>query len=197
VVRPARRLAESGVVFEWVQDRADVRSGIEEVFELHSKRFTVKQADSLFKADLRQPFHQDLGGRFFYRGALRLLRVRDKGRTIAAMYCFEFDDSLFYFKGGFDPEWEEHSVGMVIMPHAIQYALDRELKLFDFMRGSEPYNYHWTSSERRLVVVRIGSSLRGRAALAAARQFTGFKTAVKRLLRRARSAPAVPVAHQA
>jgi hypothetical protein len=46
-------------------------------------------------------------------------------------------------------------------------------------------------------VVRLGASLKGRAALAAARQFAGLKTGVKRLLRRERPAPAVPVAHQA
>jgi CelD/BcsL family acetyltransferase involved in cellulose biosynthesis len=140
------------------QDRAGVRSAIEEVFTLHAKRFTVKQADSLFKAELRQPFHQDLGERLFDRGALRLFRLRDKGRTIAAMYCFEFDDSLFYFQGGIDPEWEEHSVGMVIMLHAIQYAFDHGLKLFDFMRGSEPTSTagrapngisSWSASARR------------------------------------------------
>lgn len=184
VRRCMRRLAEAGAEFDWVRDRAEVRAAVAELFALHAKRFTAKQADSIFRAELRQPFHEDVSELFFDQDVLRLFRIRVKGKTISALYCFKFAGGLFYFQAGSDPDWEEHSVGLVVIGHAIQYAFEQRLEIFDFMRGGESYKFRWTDTSRELVVTRLGVSVKGRAALAFQRHGLTAKGMVKRLIRR-------------
>jgi CelD/BcsL family acetyltransferase involved in cellulose biosynthesis len=184
VRRSIRRLAEAGAGFSWVHDRSEVAPAVAELFALHAKRFEAKEIDSIFRADIRQPFHAEVSERLFDRGILRLFQLRANARTIAALYCFEFGGGLYYFQAGIDPEWEDHSVGLVIIAHAIQYAFDRKLLLFDFMRGGEAYKFRWTDDVRNMVVARIGVSTKGRTLLALQRQVTTAKAVVKRLVRR-------------
>ena len=83
-----------------------------------------------------------------------------------------------------DPQFEKLSVGTLLVGHAIKYAFDRRLSMFDFMRGEEPYKFRWTQQTRRIMAVRLGVSRRGRAALLLRRQFLALKQLVKRLIRR-------------
>lgn len=188
VRRSSRRLMDEGAEFGWVRQPAEVPGAVAELFALHARRFEAKEADTIFRAELRQPFHVRVSERFLERDILRLFRLTVKGRTIAALYCFEFGGVLYYFQAGIDPEWEKHSVGVVIMAHAIQYAFDRRLRMFDFMRGGEAYKFRWTQTTRELVVIRVGLSWRGRTALALKRQ----TVKAKRLLKRASSQRAEP-----
>ena len=184
VRRCMRRLADAGAEFDWVRDPALVRAAVGELFELHAQRFDAKQAESIFRAAVRQPFHEDVSTLFHDQGVLRLFRIRVDGKTIAALYCFQFGDGLYYFQAGSDPKWEDHSVGLVVIGHAIRYGFEHRLAMFDFMRGAEPYKFRWTDTTRKLVVIRVGVSVKGRIALALRRGTVAVKRMVKRYTRR-------------
>jgi CelD/BcsL family acetyltransferase involved in cellulose biosynthesis len=86
------------------------------------------------------------------------------GAPVAAWYGFSFADTVYYYQGGWDPQWEHHSVGMILMGAMIRRAIERRYRIFDFLRGEEPGKMAWTSTARacyELVVIRPG----GRGAL--------------------------------
>jgi hypothetical protein len=55
---------------------------------------------------------------------------------------------MYYYQAGFDPKYEEWSVGLVVMGKCIEDAISRELSEFDFLRGDEPYKKRWTKLHR-------------------------------------------------
>jgi CelD/BcsL family acetyltransferase involved in cellulose biosynthesis len=193
VRRSTRMLLDAGATFAVEQSRERVRAGISELFTLHASRFVTKGAETGFRADRREPFHAEVAERFFDRDVLRLFRLTMDGRTVATLYCFEYAGALFYFQGGIDPTYDKLSTGTVLQGYAINYAFDRGLHLFDFMRGDEAYKFRWTETTRRIVAVRMGVSWRGRAALAVRRQTIRAKRLVRRVAT-LRPAPLAPAA---
>lgn len=195
VRRATRQLLDKGAEFSLVSDRAEVASAVADLFRLHERRFASKNASTGFRADLRQPFHARVSELFLDRGILRLFRVVVKRQTVATLYCFEFGGGLFYFQSGMDPAWEKLSVGTALVGHAVKHAFDSELNLFDFMRGSEEYKFRWTNSVREIVVVRVGTSWKGRTAFALRRQVLKAKRLAKRIVRpESRASAPAPVA---
>ena len=97
------------------------------------------------------------------------------GTPVAAWYGFAWLDTVYFYQGGRDPEWESHSVGAVLMGAMIRRAIERGYRRFDFLRGREPYKLSWTSTERLeydVVVFRRGwrgAFLRGLDVIGAAR----------------------------
>lgn len=181
VRRSTRQVLAAGAEFGLVQDRHQVRDAVSDLFALHARRFVIKNAQTGFRAATRGSFHAEVSELFFDRDILRLFRLTVDGRTIATLYCFEYAGGLFYFQGGMDPSWDKLSAGTVLVGHAIKYAFERGLGLFDFMRGDEAYKFRWTDTTRSIVAVRIGVSWRGRTALAVRRQGLRAKSLVKRI----------------
>jgi CelD/BcsL family acetyltransferase involved in cellulose biosynthesis len=182
VRRATRQLLDAGAEFTLV-DRADeVPSAVRDLFDLHARRFDSKEEITGFSSD-REPFHVAVSRRFLERDVLRLFRVRAGGRTIAALYCFEIANGLYYFQSGLDPAWEKLSAGTALVGHAIKHAFDHRLALFDFMRGGEEYKFRWTSTVREIVVARVGTSWKGRAALTMRRHGLRAKRIAKRIIR--------------
>lgn len=181
--RATRQLLDAGAEFSFVQDRSQVAAAIADLFALHEQRFVSKKTVTGFRADLRAPFHTRVSELFLDLDILRLFCVKVEKRTIASLYCFEHEGVLFYFQGGVDPSWEKLSVGTVLVGHAIKYAFERRLHLFDFMRGGEEYKFRWTDTIREIVVARIGISWRGRTALTLRRHGIRAKRLAKHVIR--------------
>jgi CelD/BcsL family acetyltransferase involved in cellulose biosynthesis len=70
------------------------------------------------------------------------------GAPVAAWYGFAWNDTVYFYQSGRDPQWEPASVGLVLMSLMIRRAIDRGYRRFDFLRGREAYKLSWTSTER-------------------------------------------------
>ena len=49
---------------------------------------------------------------------------------------------------GFDPAFSKLSPGTLTIGHAIDQAIREGATEFDFLRGGEPYKYHWGAVDR-------------------------------------------------
>jgi CelD/BcsL family acetyltransferase involved in cellulose biosynthesis len=181
VRRSTRQLVDAHAEFTLVRSRDQVRSAITELFELHSRRFVMKNAKTGFRAETRGPFHAAVSELFFDADILRLFLLKVSGRTVAALYCFEYAGTLHFFQSGIDPASERLSAGTVLVGHAIRYAFEHGLTCFDFMRGEEAYKFRWTDKSRRMFAVRLGVSRRGRFYLARQAQSAKIKSVLKRV----------------
>ena len=97
-------------------------------------------------------------------GKLWLTTIDVDDVPVAAWYGFAHGDTVYFYQGGWDSQWERFSVAAVLMGLMIRRAIERGYRVFDFLRGAEPYKLQWTSSVRTCYEVAIvRSSLRGAA----------------------------------
>lgn len=173
---------EFNAEFDWFKKPDEIESAVESLFNLHEKRWETREENTRFQAGLRMQFHKDVSKLFMEADILRLFRIR-VGEEIAAMlYCFQYQGEMMYFQAGFDPKWEKQSVGLVLMAKTIEYSFNHNLRLFDFMRGNEDYKYKWTSTVRKMDLLEVGITDKGKFSLQTENTIRGIKDFIKTLI---------------
>jgi CelD/BcsL family acetyltransferase involved in cellulose biosynthesis len=140
-----------------VVDKDDLPAALEDLFYLHNRRWQRRGLRGAFASPRIQRFHQEVARRFQERGWLRLHRLRLDGKTRAAFYCFSYGGRVYYYLSGFDMTMARHSLGTILMAHAIGESIGEGAREFDLLRGDETYKYDWKAAERatfRLVIVK-------------------------------------------
>ena len=169
--------------FQVLTNKGKIDEAIDELFLLHQSWFALRKKNDSFQGNLREEFHKKLAHSFFEQDILRIFQLKVSNKTIAALYCYEYANQLFYFQAGSDPEWLKYSVGMVIMGHVIHYAHTNGLSRFDFLRGDEDYKFNWTNKSRLLGSVYLGISGRGKMFLVKKEAYIQLKKCIKTTLR--------------
>jgi CelD/BcsL family acetyltransferase involved in cellulose biosynthesis len=94
--------------------------------------------------DLLRRFTSELAA----RDEIWLTTLDVDGAPVAVWYGFVWNDTVYFYQSGRDPQWEPASVGLVLMSLMIRRAIERGYRRFDFLRGREAYKLSWTSTER-------------------------------------------------
>jgi CelD/BcsL family acetyltransferase involved in cellulose biosynthesis len=137
--------------------RGDARLEVLEVDDVRACEDALRLEASGWKADARtaisstpavRQFYLSLAERGAARGWLRLMFLTVGGRRIAASYGACFDDTLFLFKTGYDPEYSACAPFKLLMYFAIQRAYAEGLREIDFLGDAEPWKLEWTDSSR-------------------------------------------------
>jgi CelD/BcsL family acetyltransferase involved in cellulose biosynthesis len=90
-------------------------------------------------------------------GTLRIGRLRVGGRCIFMCVGFHERDAVYYYNAGSDPEARALSPGVIGVAAYLRHGLDRGYRVFDFLRGNEPYKYTWGAQDQpiyRLILTR-------------------------------------------
>lgn len=145
-----KRLAAAHKVdLEVAIEPAQIGPALEEMFQLHAKRWTLKTDDvSGFDDPSVHAFHRCVAESLAADHAIRLFLLRCDGRAVAACYCLHFDRRLYFFQPGFDPEFRKLHVGKVLLGRVLEYCFKNEIREFDFLRGTEDYKFDWTGQKR-------------------------------------------------
>jgi CelD/BcsL family acetyltransferase involved in cellulose biosynthesis len=64
------------------------------------------------------------------------------------LYGFWWQDTFAAYQSGWDPRFARHSMGNVLVLHALERAADEGAHTFDFLRGNEPYKYRFGARDR-------------------------------------------------
>lgn len=68
---------------------------------------------------------------------------------------------------GYDPAWSKYSLGFTVIGLSIAGAIERGVKVYDLLRGAEPYKFFWANETRATIAVQVASdSLPARLAVA-------------------------------
>ena len=78
-----------------------------------------------------------------YYDRLLVMGLTIDSRLVAVFYGFVDNQTVYYYAGGFDPEFASCSPGTLLIARAIELAGRRGMTQFDFMRGEEPYKHLW------------------------------------------------------
>jgi len=132
---------EADVRWYYVDDSASLDEEVEDFVTLHRKSGAQKKA---FMGEKTQGFFREIAGVAFDRGWLRLASLTINDVKAASMFCFEFNKAFLVYNSGYDPDlYPSLSTGIVLLAHCIRDAIERGLKVFDFLRGEEEYKYRF------------------------------------------------------
>ena len=125
-----------------------VKDAMETFFKLHQKRWASKQMPGVFSAQAIRNFYLDVAKKFAENGWLALYFLTVNDEPIAAHYCFEYEEKIYFALSGFDPSYARYSIGNLLTLKIIEKCIEKGLKEFDFMKGDEPYKSKWTKIYR-------------------------------------------------
>jgi CelD/BcsL family acetyltransferase involved in cellulose biosynthesis len=138
-LRRKLRRAESGAPrIEVARTPAGVAALMDSFLALHRKSKTGK---ARFMDEQMEAFFREMSTALAAAGWAALWLLWLEGRPAAALFCFEYGDSVGVYNSGFDPEARALSPGVVLIARTIQDAIERGFRRYDFLRGDEPYKY--------------------------------------------------------
>jgi len=76
-------------------------------------------------------------------GPVRMSFLTVDGREIATGIHVETDDTVMFYNAGTNPDAYDLSPGVVLIALFMRRAIEMGKRRFDFLRGDEPYKYHW------------------------------------------------------
>lgn len=150
--RRLRKLEKEWCVsFEQVECEQMRAVALHMLIELHRKRWRERGDPGAFNTRGLVEFHEELSRLALERGWLRLFVLRLNGTPAAALYGFNYHGTFYFYQSGFDPEFNRYSVGLVTMGLAIRHALEERARIYDFLRGDEPYKSLWAHDRSELI----------------------------------------------
>lgn len=134
--RKRRRLDELG---EWNIRRADEigwEQDLAAFFEFHRNAPGEKAG---FFTPERERFFRRLAADLFLMGLARLDVLDLDGQAVACTFSYDFRDTLALYNSSFRPDLAKLAPGMVLVGSLVEQSISEGKRLFDFLRGDEPY----------------------------------------------------------
>jgi CelD/BcsL family acetyltransferase involved in cellulose biosynthesis len=153
------------VSYRLADDPKTLQEAMGILFALHRLRWG---ASGVAFEGLREAFHREFAGLALESGWLRLWILELDGQPASAWYGFRFAGADFYYQSGWDPRWEDLSVGSILVSHSIRDALDHGIPEYRFLRGGETFKYRLANEDRPLLTFGLSRGASGRTAVAAA-----------------------------
>ncbi|WP_253910668.1 GNAT family N-acetyltransferase, partial [Pyxidicoccus fallax] len=154
---------QEGYRIERTEAPGELAAPLTDFFRLHSARWASDGGSQGIKGTGVEAFHRDATQLLAERGRLRMYMMKVGGRAVASVYGILHRRSFIYFQSGYDPEWRNRSVGLVLVGETFRDALASGMTEYDFLRGTETYKSDWVTKQRQTVSVRVhGESWAGR-----------------------------------
>ncbi len=145
VKRKLRRLTEAGEInYKW----ADNITTVPGFMDLFFRMFTESRADKAeFLTEQREAFFRNIVDKMSAAGLLKLGVLELDGREMASIICFDYNNTVYLYNSGYDPEYNYLSVGLLSKVFCIQKSIEAGREKFDFLKGAEIYKYHLGGQE--------------------------------------------------
>jgi CelD/BcsL family acetyltransferase involved in cellulose biosynthesis len=86
-----------------------------------------------------ESFFRDLAAGMSGAGLLRLGKLDFDGKTVAMIMAFDYNDTVYLYNSGFDPQYDSLSVGLLSKVFCIRESIQQGKKRFEFLKGNEIY----------------------------------------------------------
>ena len=145
VRRKLRRLEEMGnIAYHIIGDKAAVRDVMDTFLKLFSDS---RQEKATFMTDQIESFFRAMAEAMAEARLLRLGILELETLPVAMVMCFDYNDSVYLYNSGYNPEYRFLSVGLLSKALCIKDSIERGRKKFDFLKGAEEYKYHLGGKE--------------------------------------------------
>lgn len=176
-----RRLSELGDL-EFVEhsDPEAIVTALPRLFELFESRWEGKRITGGFQRHL-QPLHLSAAHDLAVAGRVLLSTLRMDGRIIAFNYGLRAADTTTCFALAYDPEFSQHSPGLLLLVRILEAAAERGDLSYDFSLGEHPYKALWATGYRSVYRLLWGRGRRWHEARVRARVAASSVPALRRL----------------
>lgn len=121
-----------------VSDQSELEKNMDDIKILHNNRWNRSEIRGAFESDVYFEFHKELAGRLLKNDQLFLLVVKINDSVISVVYGFIFNEVLSFYQSGYTvTQYSKLSIGSVSHLLAIDIAINKKLKTYDFMFGSD------------------------------------------------------------
>ena len=153
VRRKLKRFREKGRSgYRVIKDRAEVP----ETMDLFLKFFRQSRGDKeSFLTPKREAFFRAIAERMAQEHLLRLGILDLEDNPVAAILYFEYNDVVYLYNSGYDPQYGSMGVGLISKLLCIKDCTEKGRKKFDFLKGAEVYKYRLGGKEVPLHRCRI------------------------------------------
>ncbi|HTY81820.1 MAG TPA: GNAT family N-acetyltransferase [Dehalococcoidales bacterium] len=143
--RKLRRLQESGnIEYHYIEESAAVPEAMDTFF----KMFVESRRDKAeFLTKQREIFFKNMTSNMADAGLLKLGVLSLDGKLVAQLICFDYNNCVYLYNSGYEPDYVSLSVGMLSKTMAIKDAIEKGKKTFDFLKGAETYKFHLGGKE--------------------------------------------------
>ena len=142
-----RRLADEGIALTWQPPGTVTPDLLAELVRLHGLRATEREWGSSFTPE-RMTFHRALAARGRRHSGPAAVVATRGDVTVGVLYGFRWGETFSYFQTGWDPALARFGLGTVLIAAAMRHARDEGCRVFDFLRGAEPYKYRFGALDR-------------------------------------------------
>jgi CelD/BcsL family acetyltransferase involved in cellulose biosynthesis len=141
--RRFRRLEEEGAINYRVVENAEP-----EVLDAFFKLMRVSRKDkAAFMTPQMESFFRALAQTMAEAKMLRFGVLEISAKPVAAVMCFDYNDKVYLYNSGYDPEYGYLSVGLLSKLLSIKDSIERGKKVYDFLKGPEEYKYRLRGRE--------------------------------------------------
>jgi CelD/BcsL family acetyltransferase involved in cellulose biosynthesis len=119
---------------------------LEKLFDLHTKRWSVRHEAGSFGLAARRQFYAEMGAQFLERGWLEFWLLEFDGKPVATEFNFQFGKAYYTLQNGFDPAFSSDSVGTVLKALILRDLISRGVESYDFLGDSDPYKLRWKAT---------------------------------------------------
>jgi CelD/BcsL family acetyltransferase involved in cellulose biosynthesis len=173
--------AAGGIELELCASKTDLASWMEQLVDLHQRRWSVRGQCGVFASADFSSFHQRLAPVLLEQNRLAFYMLNLRGRKVAAVYGFRHGKTVAAYQSGFDLDFDRTiSLGLVTYSLCLREAVRTGMTEWDFLRGDEPYKKLWPTVSRRYIDMRIwNTGMRAEIARYAFWTLRGAKAAVR------------------
>ena len=127
----------------------NLETAIGDFSRVHGGRWKSQGYPSAFDDPAMQAYHVEFSRHFARRGWLRLYILYAGGEPVATTYNFNYRGRIYmYHSNAHGPEeLMRCSPGMVVRLTSMADGIAEGMKVFDYLRGDEPYKYRETAAQ--------------------------------------------------
>ena len=153
VRRKMRRLAEEGQIEYRITDSG---GALKPAMDTFFKMFVESRQDkAAFLTEQMKSYFNLLADTMAGNGLLRLGVLELDNKPVAEIMCFDYNDCIYLYNSGYDPQYVSLSAGLLSKVYAIKDSIERGKKRFDFLKGAETYKNRLGGKEVPLYRCRI------------------------------------------
>ena len=139
--RKLRRLEGAGeVAFYCCPQRETLPGDLDDFFDL--LRLSPGEEKAQFLTPEREGFFRTMAQELLDMGAFSLFFLELDSVRVAATICMDYNGTRYLYNSGYDPRYAHLSVGLLLKALCLKDALERGMRYFDLLRGSEDYKYN-------------------------------------------------------
>ncbi len=154
--RKLKKLAKMpGFEFRSVTSPSETGPAFDRFLHLHEERWATSGGSELSGHPRLISFQRQIVDELSAAGMIRFDELWLDGECRSSIYGLDNGRTFYYYNSGYDLDFSNLSVGLVLLGLSVQAAVERGATLYDLLRGDETYKSDWANGRTDLVNMRM------------------------------------------